>query len=313
MASDALDLACTSYLNSVRAGRGIGTHSARARAADLRHLVTYLRSRGIQTPSGITRPVLRGWLAQLHEEGYARSSMARMLSSARSLLRSAERQGTPIDAAALHVSSGRGSRALPQVLSEAQAASLLSGGGPVRSRAGGPAGGLRRALALRDQVVLELLYGAGLRAAELCAIRCGDLQRDALRIIVCGKGMKERVVLYGEPASAALEVYLQHGRPALIAERPQHDHLLLNWRGGPLTTRSVGTIVAARARAAGLVDGAHPHALRHSFATHMLNGGADLRTVQLLLGHASLATTQTYLHVADPKLRALYHRCHPRA
>jgi integrase/recombinase XerC len=168
-------------------------------------------------------------------------------------------------------------------------------------------------LAQRDQAVLEVLYGAGLRIAELCAARLTDLDMERLRIIVCGKGSKERVALFGMPAAGALQAYIEGGRRELLAGRSCHDYLFVNWRGGRLTTRGVATIVERRATDAGLIDLAHPHALRHSFATHLLNGGADLRTVQQLLGHSSLGTTQRYLHVADPRLREVYHRYHPRA
>jgi integrase/recombinase XerC len=120
-------------------------------------------------------------------------------------------------------------------------------------------------------------------------------------------------VLYGEPAQHALELYLAVGRPALVAKIRDHGRLVVNWRGGPLTTRGIGLVVERRARAAGLLEQAHPHALRHSFATHLLNGGADLRTVQMLLGHSSLATTEQYLHIANPRLRQVYHQYHPRA
>jgi integrase/recombinase XerC len=120
-------------------------------------------------------------------------------------------------------------------------------------------------------------------------------------------------VLFGDPAAAALDLYLTQGRPKLVSGGKLHDALFVNFRGGPLTVRSIGLIVDRRAKAVGLTGGTHPHALRHSFATHLLNGGADLRTVQLLLGHASLTTTQKYLHIADPRLRDVYRRCHPRA
>jgi len=304
----ALDRACHALLREVHARQGSRSNSARARDADLRSLVTWLREQGITEPAGLNRAALRGWLAHLHGEGYARSSMARMLSSARSLLRHLERSGLEIDAGALRLRAGRAPHRLPAVLTENQAGNLLRP--EVASR---NSTRIERLLAFRDQAALELLYGAGLRAAELVSLKVADLALGDRRAIVRGKGEKERRILFGEPAAAAIGLYLTESRIPLTAGKIPHDILLVNWRGGPLSVRSVGLIVESRAVAVGLADQAHPHALRHSFATHLLNGGADLRTVQQLLGHASLATTQRYLHVADPRLRDVYHRCHPRA
>lgn len=304
----AIDRACHALLREVHARQGPRSNSARAREADLRALVLWLRGQGITQPSGLNRAVLRGWLAHLHGEGYARSSMARMLSSARSLLRHLERSGLEIDAAALRLRAGRAPQHLPAVLTENQAGNLLR-----HDVASGHMTRSERLLALRDQAALELLYGAGLRAAELVSLRIADLALGDRQALVRGKGNRERRILFGEPAAIAVALYLRESRIHLTAGKPPHDILLVNWRGGPLSVRSVGLIVENRAMAVGLADKAHPHALRHSFATHLLNGGADLRTVQQLLGHASLATTQRYLHVADPRLRDVYHRCHPRA
>ncbi len=306
MSTDGLDLACGAFLAELHARQGVRSNSARARAADLHALTSWARTRGITEPAGLNRAALRAWLAHLHGEGYARTSMARMLSSARSLLRHIERSGSTVDAAALRLRAGREPSSLPGVLTEQQADRLLEAG-PLK------VGRLERLLALRDQAALELLYGAGIRAAELTALRLSDVDLANLQAIVLGKGDKERRVLFGEPAATALRAYLADGRPPLVVGRKTHEMLLVNWQGGPLSVRSVGLIVERRARAVGLRDTAHPHTLRHSFATHLLNGGADLRTVQQLLGHVGLATTQRYLHVADPKLRDVYQRCHPRA
>ncbi len=306
--STGIDRACHALLREVHARQGPRSNSARARETDLRALVTWLRDQGVTEPVGLNRAVLRAWLAHLHGEGYARSSMARMLSSARSLLRHLERSGLEIDPGALRLRAGRAPHQLPAILTENQAGNLLRKGTSPRNLKQ-----IERLLALRDQAALELLYGAGLRAAELVSLRITDLALDERQAIVRGKGDKERRILFGEPAAAAVALYLNEGRIPLMAGKAPHDILLVNWRGGPLSVRSVGLIVESRALQVGLADKAHPHALRHSFATHLLNGGADLRTVQQLLGHASLATTQRYLHVADPRLRDVYHRCHPRA
>jgi integrase/recombinase XerC len=279
----------------------------RARDGDLRALRAWAASVGIVEPEQLTRTALRSWIARLHTDGYARTSMARMLSTVRSFLRYRERTGATIDRVALRLSAGRAPKMLPRVLTEVQAAGLLD-------RAALSAGSAKSAsLELRDQAALELLYGAGLRASEICTLSLSSVTPASRELIVVGKGSKERRVLFGEPAAQALQRYLLRGRPSLVGANSTHNVLLVNFRGGPLSVRSIGLIVERRARAAGLTGSAHPHALRHSFATHLLNGGADLRTVQILLGHESLATTQKYLHGADPRLRDVYHRCHPRA
>jgi integrase/recombinase XerC len=301
-----LERLSAAHLDELGAQRGAGSHTLRARETDLRQFLAWATARGIAEPAQVKRAVVRGWIAYLHEQGYARSSMARMLSSVRSLLRYAERIGMALDAAAMRVTSGKIPRHLPDLLSESQAAALVEAAGHAGESA------LSALLVLRDRALLELLYAAGVRAAELCDLRLADLRLEAREAFVRGKGGKERRVLFGDPAAQALERYLTACRPKLLRER-RHDHVFVNWQGGPLTPRGVGMIVARRAREAGLETGQHPHALRHSFATHLLNGGADLRTVQELLGHASLATTQRYLQVADPRLRDVYNRCHPRA
>jgi site-specific recombinase XerD len=299
-----LEQAAKEFLREVAARHGAASNSWRARDGDMRALLGWAASQGLSDPESLNRSALRDWIASLHAAGHARVSMARMLSTVRSFLRFREYRGGAIDRTALRLTAGRLPRSLPSVLTEVQAARLLDAG--KAGRAADP-------LAARDQVVLELLYGSGLRAAELCSLTTAGIVEHAREAIVMGKGGKERRVLFGDPAAAALARYLAWARPRLIARAPVHDHLVVNWRGGPLTTRGVALIVERRARQAGLETGAHPHSLRHSFATHLLNGGADLRTVQILLGHESLGTTQQYLHVADPQLRDLYHRCHPRA
>ncbi|MDB5058615.1 MAG: Tyrosine recombinase XerC [Chloroflexi bacterium] len=307
MSKTALELAGDAFLVELTARHQNGSHSVRARTSDLRVLYHWAASSGVTEPEQLTRTALRSWIAQLHADGYARTSMARMLSTVRSFLRHRERTGAAIDRVALRLTAGRAPRTLPRVLTEVQAAGLL---GNTQNRS---LGASRDPLDQRDQVALELLYGAGLRASELCSLTTASISIGSRELIVLGKGAKERRVLFGEPAATALDEYLAHGRPRLVANAKQHDALLVNFRGGPLTVRSIGLIVDRRAKAVGLAGNTHPHALRHSFATHLLNGGADLRTVQLLLGHESLVTTQKYLHIADPRLRDVYRRCHPRA
>jgi site-specific recombinase XerD len=193
---------------------------------------------------------------------------------------------------------------LPDVLSQAQVEQLIAQA----------AIGTSPALALRDTALIELLYGAGLRIAEVVAITLADLQLGRGEVKVTGKGDKQRVALFGAPCIRALESYLSDGRPALAAlATPPASALFLNRNGGALGERGARARLDDIARAAGLPEAFHPHTLRHSFATHLLDGGADLRVVQELLGHESLGTTQVYTHVSTTRLRGLYKSAHPRA
>jgi site-specific recombinase XerD len=217
------------------------------------------------------------------------------------------------------VSTPRLPRRLPRVLEVGQVEAMLdavagSGGRPP-GRADEPSGKRAAAIELRDRAIVETAYAAGLRISELSAARLADLDLRRGEMRVMGKGRKERVGLLGEPARDALQEYLSAGRPALRAGAPGTDdgHLFLNARGRPLTARGLRGRIDRLARRAGLPEGVSPHTLRHSFASHLLEGGADLRTVQELLGHASLATTQVYTHVSPGRLRASYRQAHPRA
>jgi site-specific recombinase XerD len=193
---------------------------------------------------------------------------------------------------------------LPDVLSQAQVEQLIAQA----------AIGTSAALALRDTALIELLYGAGLRIAEVVAISVSDLQLGRGEVKVTGKGDKQRVALFGAPCRRALESYLSDGRPALAdLAATKVSALFLNRNGGALGERGARARLDDIARAAGLPEAFHPHTLRHSFATHLLDGGADLRVVQELLGHESLGTTQVYTHVSTTRLRGLYKSAHPRA
>ena len=251
--------------------------------------------------------MLREWLWAATKRGDARSTIARRTAAVRGLFSWALEHGhVPSDPSLRLVAPKRG-RTLPKVATADALSSMLdelsraaSGGDPI---------------ALRDHAILELLYGSAVRVSELCGLDIDDLDPDRRTARVTGKGDKERVVPYGLPASKALEAYLVRGRPALIARRgsPTADRpLFLGARGARLGPRAVYDLVA---RTLGPIVGgaAGPHALRHSAATHLLDGGADLRTVQELLGHASLGTTQIYTHVSSERLAAVYRLAHPRA
>jgi integrase/recombinase XerC len=262
-----------------------------------------------------TRPprrLLRSYLAELDRRGLARSSVASRLAALRSFYRYGRRQGwVPGDPWAAVVTPRRGAR-LPRVMEVDDVERLLDVVPGSAATTGAPEA-RATAIELRDRAIIETAYAAGLRISELAGARIGDLDPARGEIRVLGKGRKERVGMLGGPARDALVRYLEDGRPHLAAGAPSTDALLLNARGGALGVRGIRLRIDRLIARADLPDRTSPHTLRHSFASHLLEGGADLRVVQELLGHASLATTQVYTHVSPGRLRASYRAAHPRA
>lgn len=301
------------------AARDASPHTSRAYRTAIARYLGWIGGRPGADWRRPGRLTLRAYLADLDEGGLARSSIAAHLSALRAFYRYARREGWVAGDPWAAVATPRRSRRLPQVLEVADVERLLDAVGPPRATpsAGGSAGvgSAAAALALRDRAIVETAYAAGLRVAELAgaAVADLDLERGELRVI--GKGRKERIGLLGGPAREALADYLAAGRPRLRANAPGPDGgaLFLNAAGGSLGVRGLRYRIERLARLAGLPQGVHPHTLRHSFASHLLDGGADLRVVQELLGHANLATTQVYTHVAPARLRAAYREAHPRA
>ena len=251
------------------------------------------------------RAAVRAYLAELADRGLAPSSVAGRLAAVRSMYRHAVRNGRiELDPLAGVRAPRRPSR-LPRVLSVEEAEALVTA--PRRLHADD------EALARRDAAMLELLYATGMRISELAGLTLDRLDLGRRRLRVVGKGTKERQLLFGAPAAAALRGYLAEGRPALAARGPESGAVFLNASGGPLTARGARGILDRWVRAAGSPSRTSPHTLRHSFATHLLEGGADLRVVQELLGHANLQTTQVYTHLSDAALRSAYREAHPRA
>jgi integrase/recombinase XerC len=238
----------------------------------------------------------------LRTAGAARTTLARRGAAARTFCAWAYREKLTATDAGLRLASPKARRELPGVLRAEQAEALVTT--PTRDPADAP-------LFLRDRLVLELLYATGIRVAELCGLDLDDVDRGRRVVRVFGKGAKERTVPYGVPAERALDEYLRRGRPALVGP-DSGPALLLGARGGRLVTTAARRIVSAAATAAGLPH-VSPHGLRHSAATHLVEGGADLRAVQEILGHASLSSTQIYTHVSVERLRAAYRQAHPRA
>jgi integrase/recombinase XerC len=292
--------------------RGRSPHTVRGYVADIVSLLDHATRMGGSAPADLDLGVLRSWLARLRSAGAARTSLARRAAAARAFTAWAHRDGLlPRDVGAM-LASPKAHRTLPAVLHTEQAEDLVTA--PVDAPlppARNPAAAAAGALALRDRAVLELLYATGIRVSELCGLDLRDVDRSRRVVRVLGKGAKERSVPYGLPAEAAVDAWLRRGRPVLVGPR-SGDALLLGARGGRLNPTSVRQLVASYAQAEGLPH-ITPHGLRHSAATHLLEGGADLRSVQELLGHASLASTQIYTHVSVERLRAAYRQAHPRA
>jgi integrase/recombinase XerD len=263
---------------------------------DLEALGNWLKRR----PSSATRDDLERYLAELRAKGLAGSTIARRLAAVRSFFRHQVLIGAREDNPAAEIDPPRRPRRLPRTLSPGEAERLVEAAAGTTPRA------------LRDHALVELLYGAGLRVSEAVGLDRGGVDLDQRLVRSLGKGDKERVVPIGRSATEALRRYLARGRPHL--DRCHRTELFLNAQGGPLTRAGAFLILRRLAEKAGLESGrVHPHLLRHSFATHLLEGGADLRSVQEMLGHADLATTELYTHVTDRRRREAYYAAHPHA
>ncbi|MBX7169013.1 MAG: tyrosine recombinase XerC [Pirellulales bacterium] len=292
------------FLRYQRVERNASPLTEKSYGEDLAALERYLaeQSRGpAPGPSDLTTLDLRGYVASLHEAGYAKATIARRLASLRSFFRYGQREGWVRTNPARPLRNPRRQRKLPHFLSTADVGTLLEA--PPRSGAAG----------LRDRAILETLYSAGLRVSELVGLNDGDLDLAAGVVRVRGKGRRERLSPIGSHADAALRRWLSVRQLHPRAPQGVQAPVFTNKFGRRLTTRSVGRMLEKYLRATGLDTRTSPHTLRHSFATHLLDRGADIRSVQELLGHKSLATTQIYTHVSTAVLREVYERAHPRA
>jgi site-specific recombinase XerD len=312
----AAEAALRRFLDSL-AGRDASPHTQRAYAGAVGRYLGWLGERGVDWRNP-PRGDLRAYLATL-ATSVARSSVAQRLAAIRAFHRYAAREGLAPGDPWGAIATPRLPRRLPRVLEVEQVERLLAAVDDELDRADArdpEHQALAVALALRDRAIVETAYAAGLRISELAAADLGslDLRRGEIRVV--GKGRKERIGLLGRPAIRALQRYLEDGRPVLLERRrtgTPPTEVFLNHHGDPLGVRGLRYRLDRLRRAAGLPDGVSPHTLRHSFATHLLDGGADLRVVQELLGHESLATTQVYTHVSPTRLRDAYRQAHPRA
>jgi integrase/recombinase XerC/integrase/recombinase XerD len=289
-------------LDRAQQARGGSANTRRAYRTDLEQFAEWATERGLEADA-IAYRELRGYAAALSERGLTRSTIARKLAAIRSLYANLVAAGEVASNPAELLPSPKRDSRLPRVLSRDEMERLLD-----RIPAGTP-------LELRDRAMFELAYSCGLRCAELIALDVGDVEFESETVRVTGKGDKTRVVPVGEPAQRAVQRYLSAARPALEAGGPDGGRgaLFLSRRGRRLSPSDVRRRLARWVREAAVAGGVSPHALRHSFATHLLEGGADLRSIQELLGHASVSTTQTYTRVEPSRLRREYASAHPRA
>ena len=297
------------YINYLEVEKGASPYTVRNYINDLignykrgaeKGFFQYLKLKRISSVEEVDKHVLRDYISWLMEQGVVKSSIARKLSAIRSFYRYLMREGTieinPLEKA----SSPKLDRRLPSFLSVEETVRLLE------------APDLSTPQGQRDRALLELLYASGLRVSELVSLDLEQMNLSTNEIRVWGKGSKERMVLMGEPAAQVLSLYLKQGRPELLGEKKSHA-VFINRYGGRLLSRTIQKILEKYTSVANIDKRVHPHVLRHTFATHLLDGGADLRVVQELLGHAQLTSTQIYTHVSQSQARKIYLSAHPMA
>ena len=298
------------FLQFIRLNRNASAHTARAYASDLSQFLDHVADattipRARLKPEHLDRLALRGFMADLHKRGLSRASAARKLAAARTFLRYLRREGLVDDDPGSLVPTPKRDVRMPVHLSEEEMGRLIEA--PAHDEP----------LGRRDRAILELFYASGLRLSELAGLDLDDVNVSQQMVRALGKGRKQRLVPFNRSTASAIRVYLKD-RDLLVrvwarARDRKSDPLFVNHRGGRLTVRSVDRIVRRYAAASGVRPGVSPHALRHSFATHLLQRGADLRAIQELLGHARLSTTQRYTHVNAAQLLDVYRKSHPKA
>lgn len=294
------DASVAEFGDHLRTSRQLSAYTVRNYTSDLAAYGEFLRLRRVSDLDKADRRFLRDYLAWLLELGYVKPSVSRKLTALRAFYRFLSDRGDVERDQTDLVTSPRLDRRLPVTATTREIELLLNV----------PDTGTE--IGLRDRAILEVLYSAGLRVAEICSLDNGDIDFQASELRVVGKGDKERVALLGKPALRAVDAYLQKSRPEMAA-RPSETALFLNRYGGRLSVRSIERLVKRHALKAGLDPNFHTHTIRHSFATHLLDGGADLRVVQDLMGHSSPATTQIYTYVSTEQARKVYLKSHPRA
>ncbi|HET89560.1 MAG TPA: tyrosine recombinase [Chloroflexi bacterium] len=288
------------FLDYLQNTRNASPYTVKNYGNDIGQFLDYCQTEGVHSFDQVTRALLRRYLAELDALDYARASIARRVSELRSFGDFLMREAVWEQNTFRLVSAPRIPKRLPHYLSIAEIEALLM------------VPDVSTPLGLRNRALVEVMYAAGLRVSEVVGLDVADVDLAQAQVRVMGKGSKERVGLLGRPAVRAVQAYLAVGRPELLRRRPT-DALWLNHRGGRLSVRGVALVLDQLGQQAGIRTHVSPHVIRHSFATHLLDGGADLRIVQELLGHADLTTTQIYTHVSQSRAREVYMRAHPRA
>jgi integrase/recombinase XerD len=295
-----MDAQAQRFLDYLLVERGLSANTIASYGRDIAQFVEFAGEMGTDCPTAITEDLLTQFLARLRRERYATASVARKLAAVRAFLKFLQREGEVAGDLAGSVEYPRPAKPLPKTLTEGEIVRLLRQ--PNTSEDAG----------LRNRAMLETLYATGLRVSELVGLRADDVNPAAGFVRCVGKGSKERVVPIGEVAVQTIQLYLDKCRPRFL-KGGRSEYLFLTNRGGPMTRVGFWKIVKKYARAAGITRHVTPHVLRHSFATHLLEHGADVRSIQEMLGHASVATTQVYTHVTRDHLREVYRKAHPRA
>ncbi|MEW5946415.1 MAG: tyrosine recombinase XerC [bacterium] len=290
------------FLDHLRDERGASEHTLEAYSGDVIGFLEFLKEKGkVEEPETVSVADAREYLASLHRQGLARATLCRRISALRSFFRFLRARGAVKTNVFSIIEIPQRERKIPEFLHSEEIDALMNA--PDLSKPSG----------LRDRAILELLYATGMRVSEAAALNVKDVSGASREIRVTGKRKKERVVITGGESKRRLDEYVAKGRAALAAQGRPAEALFLNRWGARITTRSIQRIVKKHVAAAAVARNITPHSLRHTFATHMLHAGADIRTVQELLGHSSLTSTQIYTHIPGEKLKEIYDRTHPRA
>lgn len=295
-----MEEALRAFIEYLQIEKNASIYTIHSYTHDIEDFFDFSRQQNMQDFAAVSYVLVRKYLVECNQKKLAKSTIARKLSSLRSFYRFLMREGVVAENPFVLVATPKKEKKLPKVLYVDEIEQLLA------------QPDLSTPLGLRDRAILEVLYASGMRVGELVGLELNSLDLQVGTALVFGKGAKERYVPLGRPAMAALQQYLVKGRPQL-ASNDHEKHLFLNFRGGPLTARSVRRMLDKMIQQTSIYLKVSPHTLRHSFATHLLDAGADLRTVQELLGHVNISTTQIYTHVSNERLRQVYRQAHPRA